>query len=698
MHHTQTGYIPGTQITDNCRLIEEIIEHINLNNEEGYLITLDAQKAFDSVDHNYLLKILQIYGFPPIYISWVKTLYNNLRSCVQVNGFSGELFKVERSVKQGDALSCALFIIAIDPLLRQIDKDPRIENIVLKIKDDNYTCPKSATFADDITAIFRNKEAINIIIEHYNNFTEYSGIKLNIPKTEIMKLGPSHTNKQQHEITDIDNTYIIGEVEAVKICGITFSNNKIIAYKENIIKKIDKLSKQLNIWKQRNLTLQGKIIIVKTFGLSQMIYSLQTTHIEQKELKEIDDHIYRFIWNTKSTSSKVTPKIKKNILKSNFANGGLNAPDIYSINDAIKYKQLIKCHHSKHPLAYLIQKSLNALNYSINRKLINGIGKLSQYYQRAIKIHNKLIDTINTDIQNLVVDIDNIKIHKMYYAYVINHQLNKSHFLNSMQNVLIKNLTKNKIQTYGDLHTEFMKKEKPHLWFEVMQIISSFPRCWRMISQKSKVRPTQIENHIPIKENLWKESSSITLKEIIARIIQVNEIKDINLYIKNKHKLTVAPNRTDNPFITLRNSTKEEKLRNVQYKILHNIYPTMSHLHKWKLKESPNCHHCNVKETTSHAIYHCPIAKSLLENFEEILKDRYDIIVKLSEIDMIFGVSRSDYPTINIKLINQINTLLIIFKRKLILQRETKTHISINEINSIIENQKEIENYISRRK
>jgi exonuclease III len=117
MHHTQTGYIPGTQITDNCRLIEEIIDYMNSNNEQGYLITLDAQKAFDSVDHAYLLKILHTYGFPPTYISWVKILYNNLRTCVQVNGYSGEIFKVERSVKQGDALSCSLFIIAIDPLL-----------------------------------------------------------------------------------------------------------------------------------------------------------------------------------------------------------------------------------------------------------------------------------------------------------------------------------------------------------------------------------------------------------------------------------------------------------------------------------------------------------------------------------------------------------------------------------------------------
>ena len=61
---TQTGYIKGRQVNDNSRLLEEIIELYKSANKTGYLITLDAQKAFDSVDHVYLLNILKCLGFP----------------------------------------------------------------------------------------------------------------------------------------------------------------------------------------------------------------------------------------------------------------------------------------------------------------------------------------------------------------------------------------------------------------------------------------------------------------------------------------------------------------------------------------------------------------------------------------------------------------------------------------------------------
>ncbi len=53
--------------------------------------------------------------------------------------------------------------------------------------------------------------------------------------------------------------------KSVKICGINLSNNKELSYKDNIINKITKLERQLDICRSRNLTLQGKNLIAKTF-------------------------------------------------------------------------------------------------------------------------------------------------------------------------------------------------------------------------------------------------------------------------------------------------------------------------------------------------------------------------------------------------------------------------------------------------
>jgi hypothetical protein len=197
---SQTGYVPGRQVNDNTRLIEEVIENAKRIKEESYLITLDAQKAFDSVDHTYLQDILRKYGFPPEYLAWVKIIYNDLRASVLINGYQSETFKIGRSVKQGDALSCALFVIAIDPLLRAIEIDEGILPIIITTPNQKATTiDKALAYADDITALCRNKEGVIKILEAYSKFSEYSGIKLNIGKTEILVMGKQGSIKTQFQ-------------------------------------------------------------------------------------------------------------------------------------------------------------------------------------------------------------------------------------------------------------------------------------------------------------------------------------------------------------------------------------------------------------------------------------------------------------------------------------------------------------------
>ena len=78
------------------------------------------KKAFDSVEHSYIGKCLEKFGlanFIPIF----KILYKDLVNDIKINGNIVKGNKILREVKQGDALSCILFIICMEPLLRNID-------------------------------------------------------------------------------------------------------------------------------------------------------------------------------------------------------------------------------------------------------------------------------------------------------------------------------------------------------------------------------------------------------------------------------------------------------------------------------------------------------------------------------------------------------------------------------------------------
>jgi hypothetical protein len=92
---------------------------------------------------------------------------------------------------------------------------------------------------------------------------------------------------------------IVAASESIKICGITFSKNKVVEYQKNIRDKITKLEQQIVRWLPRYLSVEGKLAIVKTFGLSQLIFALQMCNIEEDEVKKIESIIFRFLWNNK---------------------------------------------------------------------------------------------------------------------------------------------------------------------------------------------------------------------------------------------------------------------------------------------------------------------------------------------------------------------------------------------------------------
>ncbi|KAL7828331.1 hypothetical protein SRHO_G00319650, partial [Serrasalmus rhombeus] len=86
------------------------------------LIFLDQEKAFDWVEHGYLWKVLENFGFNPGFIAMIKVLYSDIESVLKVNGGLCAPFKVCRGIRQGCALSlaCCLYSLSIEPLLCQL--------------------------------------------------------------------------------------------------------------------------------------------------------------------------------------------------------------------------------------------------------------------------------------------------------------------------------------------------------------------------------------------------------------------------------------------------------------------------------------------------------------------------------------------------------------------------------------------------
>ena len=138
----QTGYIKGRFIGENIRLITDIIEQNE--NKEGTILFLDFEKAFDSLEWDYLFKVLNIMNFGPSFLNWIRTFYSNISSYVINNGHSSEFFSLQRGVRQGCPLSGLLFVLAVEPLAHQI----RTTNSIKGLENGNKIT-KLSLYADD---------------------------------------------------------------------------------------------------------------------------------------------------------------------------------------------------------------------------------------------------------------------------------------------------------------------------------------------------------------------------------------------------------------------------------------------------------------------------------------------------------------------------------------------------------------------
>ena len=330
IHRSQMGYVPDRDINFNNRVMRTAMGYCNEKKLDYTITSLDAQKAYDSVSHEYISEVLKAYNFPQSFIDKVDLLHSNLKAFVQINGHISESFKIERGVKKGDALSCALFIIAIDPLIRNIENNPAIPPLEIC----SGCTVKTLAYANDIAVITESCDtAAGSVFYEYSRLTKCSALMLNADKTEILNL--SELGKDITKVNYAESSLEIEHCTSTIICGNFMSLNDNLSYEKNILDKIKKLETHLNIWKCPNLTLNGKMIIIKTYAISQLILSSQFQSIQQKDLSRIEHLCYTFAWNGKD-------RVGRTFLKSERHNRGINGIDIESFFKSIALRQLCK--------------------------------------------------------------------------------------------------------------------------------------------------------------------------------------------------------------------------------------------------------------------------------------------------------------------------------------------------------------------
>ena len=89
----------GRTIFDAVRTIDDIMEFTERYQMNGLLVAIDFQKAFDSINHDFMFKALSVFNFGPSLIRWIQIFYKNISSTVMNNGYTTPPFKISRGVR-----------------------------------------------------------------------------------------------------------------------------------------------------------------------------------------------------------------------------------------------------------------------------------------------------------------------------------------------------------------------------------------------------------------------------------------------------------------------------------------------------------------------------------------------------------------------------------------------------------------------
>jgi exonuclease III len=652
---SQTAYVPGRSVMDNIRANTFIKDKCESNKINAILASLDARKAFDSVDHKYIEKILTEYGFGSNFKLFFRTLYKDLSAKILVNGYLSDKIKIERGVKQGDALSCAIFILCIDPLIRNLNNNDKIKPIVIKTKFKTLQRRhKASGFADDISvACMNDSESVNNIFAEYQRLTNLSGLTLNADKTEILNLNPLSVTKV-FEVTYNYNKIRIASIASLKICGIYFCNDPETQHTYNVKEKIIKLRNKLKIWQSRHLTLEGKSLILKTFGISQLIYNMQCVHFTTDDLKQIERYIFNFLWGNKDLeNSRARDRIKRSVMKNEYKEGGLNITDIECMDKSLKLRQYIRANYSNH-----IIKDIQ--NFCANRDGCEN--PLAQEFHTIT--NEETVCSIAQETLNIIVDYSRQEM----FGESLQEEITSSFAITQIASTNVETFLKRKnrvflsciarpfltegLENYLDFVMDAeIEKDKNRLK-RLESIISAFPKYFRNAANSFNENVNAQTNsltHFVKEDSSWASLNEITTKElqwILKRALHRISSTDFH------NKLNIRDNIIDP--IRIRKVCRNPKIRNTYFRMIHNDFFTYSRMFKYNMTNSPKCPRCDQIETTNHLLWECFESQKIWRSYNNVLNKLQLTNHNISCYDDIYRIESIDILTlIKIRLVNE---------------------------------------------
>ena len=286
----QRGGVKGRRIESTLSLFRDLIQDTHERQGRGAIIGVDLEKAYDRVEREWVWRVMKAMGYPEEFTNWARTLYSAVKIKVNFGGGATGNIEGRRGLRQGCPLSMPLFIIYLEPMLRQLKRRMR----GLAVPGGRVS---ARAYVDDVTIFAESEEDIAVAGDILLGYCNITGARLNKNKTQILGLG-TWVEKRDWGVEWAQNT------ERMKLLGIEFEASIGKTIEGNWEKTKGNLLGVLRENIARNLTMHQRVRLIKESAISVCIYVAKTLPCPEKVAKVIFSHLKKFVWFRKREKTK----------------------------------------------------------------------------------------------------------------------------------------------------------------------------------------------------------------------------------------------------------------------------------------------------------------------------------------------------------------------------------------------------------
>jgi hypothetical protein len=674
IHRDQFAFVKGRKIEELLLTLQDVIDLAKNKNISCLLFAADFEKAFDSIEHNFITAVLKHFNFGVNFIKWAQLLLMNNTCCIINNGKVTNFFPLNRGTKQGDPISPYLFILVIEVLATMIRKSDNISGFKVKCKE--Y---RLLMFADDTTFLLEDEKSFSEVLNILEIFRQYSSLRINVKKSEA---GWLVSYKKNDFIKQEGLKYIDFDSSGIKILGVYFTNNKQLDYKNNLERVLINFKTTLNIWRSRNLTLIGKIQILKSLALPKLYYVCSKKYISNDYIQSVESLMKDFIWNGRR------PKIKHSTLIGDYLQGGLGLPDFKS--------QLIA--RNLHLLLQMKRDIDNNKYYTqipgIYLKQLGGLSKIVSNFD-----HKRIPTSTPPFYKQILEQWANYTKSDLLEdpTVILNQPIWNNRYIQILKKaVFYEDIASHGINTIIDLcddrgnfkwETVRQKGLKDKCYLKWAGLVHSIPNEWKKCIKQNVCKIREIRRKsislVLINDEL-KDISKISIKSMYEDIIKKKFVRPTAQ--KNLEKRIGIEIEWEEVYSRIYTTTIDTHLRMFQYKIVNNILFLNYDLNRFKIVENPMCSLCHsYPETIDHLYIECEEAKSYYIEICEWLYKEYNIsLPALDKSHILLGIDKV-----------LVNFIILIYKYSLYKHREKKILLSIELFKNMLHSYERIERIIA---